>query len=329
MCNLVIKLQVSFQFPWRRSQWPLQEQQQGSLQGQTAAGAFAPAVHQVGPTQIHPADASLQQQPALQPACSHNPGGSASVRPDLSSAAQQRSAEAEEEASQQPATGHWRHHAYSMAAAPSHQQRLGPHWQRWSHDGGGAAQLPHQDACSLPSLDAESASTGHEGHRQAPVTRPSSLWGFAASGVDLSQHPAASEQAELQQLTWQGPAQLGQAGASPDDDSLIAPDSLSPAMPLSHPKSASHSRASGQESTSGGRENKQHGAQQAAQDEEDQWMLVDHDGRREQQGRWAPAKRVRHMMTRARRHRAERRSRHGNISAQTNLADTASASAST
>ena len=326
MCNLVIKLQVSFQFPWRYSQWPLQEpqQHQGSLQGQR------PQQHQQAPTQPNPAGAAVQQQPAGQPACSRNPGGSASLRPDdLSSTAQQRSAEAEVEASQQPATGHWRHHAYSMAAAPSHQQRLGPHWQRWPHHSGGAAHLPHQDPCSLPSLDAESAPTGHEVHRQAQMptaTCPSSLWGFAASGVDLGQHPAASEQAQLQELTWQGPAQLGQAGASLDDESLTVPDSLSHAMPLSRPKSALCSSASGQESTSGRHENKQLGAQQAVQDEEDQWMIVDHDGRREQQGRWAPAKIVRHMMSRARRHRAESPSLNGRVSAQTNLADTASAS---
>ena len=318
MCNLVIRLQVSYQFPLRRWQWPLQEQQQGSLQQQL------PQQHQPAPTQLDPANAAVQQQPAVQPA-SDNPRAASLRQDDLSSATRVHLAGADEEG-QQLATGHWRDHAYSMAAAPSHQQRLGPHWQRWPHHSSGAELLPPQDASSVLSLDAESASTGHEGHRQAhpsTVTRPSSLWGFAASGVDLSHHPAASEQVQLPGLTWQGSARLGQAGASPDDDSLTAPDSLSHAMPLSHSKSASCSHASGQESTSGRGEDQQTGAQL---DEEDQWMIVNHDGIQEQQDIRAPAKIVRHMMTRGRRHRAERRSHHGSVSAQINFADTAAAS---
>ena len=317
MCNLVVKLQVSYQFPRRRSQWP---HQQGSLQQQL------PQQRRPAPTQLDPAYAAVQ--PAVQPA-SDNPGGSASLgQDDLLSATRVHLAEAEEE-DQQLAAGHWRDHAYSMAAAPSHQQRLGPHWQRWPHHSSGAEHLPPQDACSLPSPDAESASTGHEGHRQAQlptVTRPSSLWGFAASGVDLSYHPAASEQVQLPGLAWQGPARLGQAGATLDDDSLTAPDPLSHAISPRHSKSATCCSASGQESTSGRDEDQQVGVQQAAQDEEDQWMIVNHDGRREQQGRWAPAKIVRRMMVRARKHGAERISHHESVSAQTNLADPASAS---
>ena len=69
---------------------------------------------------------------------------------------------------------------------------------------------------------------------------------------------------------------------------------------------------------------------QAVQDEEDQWMIVDRDGRQEQQGRWAPAKIVRHMMSRARRHRAESPFSMAAFLhvwfVQTHLADTASAS---
>ena len=319
MCNLVIRLQVSYQFPWRRSQSPLQVQQQGSLQ------RHLPQQHQPAPTQLNSTDAAVQQTAAQ--SASDQPSGSASFRQDdLSSATCVHVAEPEEE-SQQLATGHWRDHAHSMAAAPSHQQRLGSHWHRWPHHGGGAVQSPPQGACSLPRPDAESASTRHDGHRQtqlSTVTRPSSLWGFAASGVDLSHQPAAPGQAQLSELTWQGSATLGQAGASPDDDSLPIPDSLLHAISLSHPKSGSCRDASGQEITSDRDEIQQFEAQQAVQDEEDQWMVVNHDGRQEQQGRWGPAKIVRHIMTRAR--RAESRSRHGSVSAQTNLADAAGAS---
>ena len=316
MCNSVIKLQVSYQFPRRRSQWPLQEQQQSSLQQQV------PHQHQSVPAQSNPADAAAQQQPAVQAASDHPTGSATFGQDDSLTAARERSTAAEEEG-QQLATGHWRDHAYSMAAASSHQQRLGPHWQRWPRLSGGAVHLQSQDAYPLPSLD---ASTGHDGHRQAQLPSTVTLPGsFAASGLDLHHHPAASEQAQLSELIWQSPAGPAQAGAGPDGDNSTAPDSPSHAM-FSHLKSASCSHASGQESTSDRDENQQFGAQQTAQDTEDQWMILNHDVGREQQSRWAPARIVRHMMTRAQRHPAERRSRRGSVSAQTNLADAAAAS---
>ena len=230
---------------------------------------------------------------------------------------------------EQLAAGHQHHYGYSMAAASTQTQRLGPHWQRWPHHDGGPAHLPHQEAYLLPSVSSESASAQPEGHRQAQlpaVTRPSSLWGFAASGVDLRRH-APSEQAQQPGLSWQGSARLGQGGASPGGDSLPVSDSLPHAAPMTHHQSGSCSSASGQDGASGRDETQQLEAQHALQGGEVPWVMVDHNRGREQQRRWSPARIVRRMMTRARRHHVEGQPRPGSLSAQANLAaDAASTS---
>lgn len=320
MCNLVIKLQVSYQFPRRRSQVP--EQQQGSPQVTQQLPQQLPQQqqHQQQPPAHLTSANSAAQCPSAAQAASNSLGGSAALRPQ--NATIQHSSERGE--GQQLAAGHQHHHGYSMAAAPSHSRSLGPHWQRWPHHDGGPAHLPHQEACLPHSPDAESASAQHEGHRHAQlaaVTRPSRLWGFAASGVDLSRH-APSEQAQLPGLTWQGPGRLGQAGASPAGDSLPASDTLPHAISMTHHQSGSCSSALGQDGTSQGDE-----TQAAPQGVEVQWVMVNYNRGREQQRRWSPAMIVRRMMTRARRRRAESQPGPGSLSAQANLADAASTSA--
>lgn len=236
MCNLVIKLQVSYQFSRRRSQAALQEQQQGSMlgavpqQGQqppftrldsavnsnTQAAELAATDNLEGSTlrrwdplpsttgQANTANTAVQNQPANW-AVSGSLGGCASSRRELlASTTGQRRAERQ-------------HHTSNMAPAP---QRSEPSLHSWQHHNAGTAHIPHQEPCPLHDLraesgpawravqrrpqphgsSAESAPAWHEVQRQGqPLQasmRPNSLWGFAASGVDLQQHPASSEHAQ-------------------------------------------------------------------------------------------------------------------------------------
>ena len=299
MCNLVIKLQVSYQFSRRRSQWPQQEQQQGSLQDQP------PQQHQQPPTPpVVGANPAVQHQLADQLTSDH-PGDSASLSQELLS----------ESTGQQHSAGEWRHHAYSLAPTLPHQERLAPNWQRWQHHSDGAAELTHQERCSLGRLSADSASTWHEGHKPAQLQasmRPSSLWGFAASGVDLRQHTAtSSEQAPPSGIALPAPVTVAHVGSSPDSIGPGAPDSPSHAVSQSQLAASSTSGFGREEDTSSRGESQQLGPRQATEEKQDQWTLVEHGRGRGQQGRWAPAMLVRHMRTRARRNRTESRPHSG------------------
>ncbi|KAL3145404.1 hypothetical protein ABBQ38_001651 [Trebouxia sp. C0009 RCD-2024] len=253
MCNLVIKLQVTYQFSRRGSQAALAGQQGSTLGQQQHRRPNSPQPNIAGAAQAQIASAS----PGRYPPPSWDPVPTTSGH-------------------QQAERGH---HSSSMAAAPSHRPSRPPSFHSWQHYNAAAAdEAPHQEACSSRDLGAESAPVWPEVQRPAQPQasmRPSRHWGFAASGVDLQQHPGTSEHAQ-QGPAWAGheqssPARVGHANFTHEGDSI-------------------------------GR------------------------GGRQQQGRWAPAKLVHGMLTRARRNRHEIRPHPGSASAHATLADTTPAS---
>ena len=300
MCNLVIKLQVSYQFSRRGSQTALQEQGH-----QNNIPAQQPQQHRRIPSQLNTASAAAQTRaadlaavqsqaavasPSGYPTPSYDP--SSSTTGHQSSVGHQSSAE-------------WRHHTSSMALAPSHQPSRAPSLQSWQHHSASAAQGPNQEPSSARDFSAEPAPAWPEAQRSSHAQpqasrRPSSLWGFAASGVDLQQHPAVSQHAQ------QGPACAGHERSSPArvGRASAAHEGTHPSELLPHATSVSHllpscSRGSGQGGAIDTAGSPQLGPEQ------DQGMGVERGGRQRQGGRWAPAKLVRGMMTRARRNRHE------------------------
>lgn len=256
MCNLVIKLQVSYQFFRRGSRPALQEQgQHGRAPGQQQ--------HQRPHSpQPNTASAAAQRRVASASAGGFPPPPSWDPVPTT--------------------TGHqqadWGHHTSSMAATPSHHSSGAPSFHSWQHYNAATDEEPHQEACSSQDLSAASAPAWSEVQRPAQPQasmRPSSRWGFAASGVDLQQRPGTS-----------GPAQQGPAWA-------------------------------GHEQSSPARVRRANFANEDNSIER---------GGRQPQGRWAPAKLVHGMLTRARRNRHKGPPHPGSASAQATLADATPAS---
>ena len=326
MCNLVIKLQVSYQFSGLTRRPPLhprhhhhhhqQQQQEGVLQQPSGQQTVLRSSDASGSTHQH---ASSSFGGTASSSHRHDPSShsNASVRG-------------------------WRTDVSDMAREASQQGLL--HTQL-PYDQGSSKSL-HQTAASQQLLSPQMSHAQLTAHRlaQSPArVRPSSLWGFAASGVDLHQAPSNRDQD-----TEQGEPRNRRSDASPHShvnvllseapsQSVSQPQSRRQQLPsllsrqLTRPAraTADAQQAELQQCQSQQRESNQPEAQQAARPSDDAC-----NGREQlqnpQPARWSPSHLMRRMIARTRRRGGnEAGACSGRVSARTDLADATAMPAST
>ena len=229
MCNLVIKLQVSYRFSLLNRSSPVQQQggmqqpqqQQGVLPqplGQQQAFMFPEEPH--GPVQHQHAGQQTSDSSNEHTSFRQSQSQQASDSPDQHTTLLQGHSHAQSGMSHVQSAGEWRHYAHGLPDSQSHQQ-VPAHQHRSTsrqqHPCLSAADPFAQASSSWRSGNGalpvqEQVTQLHSQQHQSGSMRPSPLWGFAASGVHLRQAPFAAEQGPFAHA----PTEAEHAGSRPD-----------------------------------------------------------------------------------------------------------------
>ncbi|KAA6427331.1 MAG: hypothetical protein FRX49_01996 [Trebouxia sp. A1-2] len=214
MCNLVIKLEVSYQFskffswPWARAQQPQQEAAAHTDEEESAEASQHQQQH-IHPQQQH------QHQTDSQTGGQHSHqlvASSSHAAADMSNADQQH---------QQSLETAWRHHsAESMGSLPQH-QRLADDWYHVPTPSGADDYNAPTHSSLTPQLAQEKLDVSQQSHALRAF-KPGHMRGFAASAL-LSQASSSSASGPATACLWgrdrahvaDSPVTGGQTRASP------------------------------------------------------------------------------------------------------------------
>lgn len=187
MCNLVIKLEVSYQvsmflpWPWARAQQPQQQDVAGEEEN-----AEAIQQHQqqhIRPQQQH-SHCQQQHQTDSQTSVQHShqlAASSSHAVANMTNADQQQ---------QQSLEGAWRHHSAGLEGSLPQQQSLAEDWYHVSAPSAAADYVAPTHSRLSPQLPQESLEVSQQSHAMQSF-RPGHMRGFAASAL-LSQASSSS-----------------------------------------------------------------------------------------------------------------------------------------
>ncbi len=221
MCNLVIKLEVSYQFrmfipwPWARAQQPQQHQEAAAP---TSEEENAEAIQQQQHQHIRPQQQQHQHQTDSRTGVHHGHqllASSSHAAADMISADQQH---------QQSLEGAWRHHSAGLVGSLPQQQSLAEDWYHVPAPSAADDYYAPNHSSLSPQLAQERLEASPQSQQSHALQsfRPDHLCGFAASAL-LSQAPPSSSSDPAATHLWgrnrghvaDSPVTGGQTQASP------------------------------------------------------------------------------------------------------------------
>ena len=220
MCNLVIKLEVSYQFsifipwPWARAQQPQQQEAAAPSSEEENAGAIQqqqqhirPQQQRSRPQQQHQTDSQTGVQHSHQLVAS-----SSHAVADMTDADQQH---------QQGLEGAWRHHSAGLMGSLQQQQSLAEDWYHFPALSAADDYNAPTHSSLRPQLAQEKLEVSQQSHALRAF-KPGHMRGFAASAL-LSQASSSSSSGPATARLWgrdrghvaDSPVTGGQTRASP------------------------------------------------------------------------------------------------------------------